>query len=123
MKKYLENRDSLYIQAQSLLSSLSEYNDPLQISLAIKRSINILNELEQKVDTLNESADEAEYIFNNIIDGLNNKISSISNKIDAYMANICIIGSNGTVNVVQLDDCIYTNMAYSSNDMGIILES
>ena len=123
MKEYLANRDSLYVSSQSLLSSMSEYNDSIQIAASIKRTINILSEIEQKANILNENIEEAEYIFENIINGLEEKISSVSNKIDAYMANIGILGSNGTISVISLESCSYNNMAYSSNDMGVILES
>ncbi len=123
MRDYLENRDELYVVSQSLLSSLSSYNDPIQIHRGIDRSLAIVESMKAKIAQMEVYSEEADATFRTIVEGLNAKVASIVNKIDAYRSNLSIIKNGGSVNMVNLEDCTYINTAYSSNDAGIILES
>lgn len=123
MRDYLENRDQLYIVDQSLLSSLSDYNDPIQIQKGIQRTLAIIESIKTNIELMDSYSKEADETFRTIVDGLNAKISSMTNKIDAYRSNLAIIRNGGSVNIINLEDCKYINTAYSSNDAGIILES
>lgn len=123
MRDYLESRDQLYIVDQSLLSSLSDYNDPIQIQKGIERTLAIIKSIKTNIGLMDSYSKEADETFRTIVDGLNAKVSSMANKIDAYRSNLAIIRNGGSVNIINLEDCKYINTAYSSNDAGIILES
>ena len=123
MRDYLESRDQLYIVDQSLLSSLSDYNDPIQIQKGIERTLAIIESIKTNIGLMDSYSKEADETFRTIVGGLNAKVSSMANKIDAYRSNLAIIRNGGSVNIINLEDCKYINTAYSSNDAGIILES
>lgn len=123
MRDYLESIDQLYIVDQSLLSSLSDYNDPIQIQKGIERTLAIIESIKTNIGLMDSYSKEADETFRTIVDGLNAKVSSMANKIDAYRSNLAIIRNGGSVNIINLEDCKYINTAYSSNDAGIILES
>ncbi len=123
MKEYLDTRQDLYVVNQSLMSSMSSFNDPAQIERSIERTLGIINEALSKMNKLSEYSKEAEDTFSTIVNGLSSKVASMESIIDAYRSNMGIIKGGGSINIINLEECTFNNTAYSPIDLGVIMES